>query len=136
MPAHFFAILPMMFIVLAGVLPPRAAAAPAPMAPASPEAPLPLRARLDDEAIRQAVRETLAQSPDQSASPASGDVLSGDRYQAFSRDFKEAKKPSCLGPDALKFQPSSIGTRNWNIGLGGLFALPFWAAAIARGKCQ
>jgi hypothetical protein len=44
--------------------------------------------------------------------------------------------PGCLGPNALKFQPSSTVVGGWNIGVGGLFALPFRAAAIVRGKCN
>ena len=103
---------------------------------APPEAALPLRARLTDEAIKQAVRETLAESPTRPGSTSSGDVLSGDAYRKFSRGFTEAKKPSCLGPDALKHQPATYSTKNWNFSAGGLMALPFWAAAIARGKCN
>ena len=101
---------------------------------AAPE--LPLRTRLTDEAIKQAVRETLAESPVRAGSAPSGDVLSADPYRKFSRGFTEAKKPSCMGPDALKHQPAEFRTKNWVIGAGGLVALPFWAAAIARGKCN
>lgn len=97
---------------------------------------LPLRARLTDEAIKEAVRETLAEAPKLPASPSNGEVLSGDSYHNFSRNFSEAKKPSCLGPDALKHQPASFSTKNWNFSAGALLALPFWAAAIARGKCN
>ena len=97
---------------------------------------LPLRARITDEAIKQAVRATLAESPVRAASASSGDLLSVDSYRTFSRGFTEAKKPSCLGPDALKHQPAEFRTKNWVIGAGGLVALPFWAAAIARGKCN
>lgn len=103
--------------------------------PASEAAPS-LRARLTDETIKQAVRETLAEDPGSSRPAPSGDALSGDTYRKFSRTFTEAKKPSCLGPDALKHQPAEFSTKNWNFGVGGLMALPFWAAAIARGKCN
>ena len=103
-------------------------------AQAAPE--LPLRARLTDEAIKQAVRKTLAESPARAGPAPSGDVLSADPYRKFSRGFTEAKKPACLGPDALKHQPAEFRTRTWVIGAGGLVALPFWAAAIARGKCD
>jgi hypothetical protein len=96
----------------------------------------PLRARLTDDLIRQAVRETLAEAPARREPASGGQVLSSDRYQAFSRDFSESKKPSCLGPDAMKHQPPVIGTKNWNFGVGGIFALPFWAAAIVQGKCN
>lgn len=129
---------PMKASVLASVLllaMPEAFAAEPGTAPA-PVAARPLRARLTDEAIKQAVRETLAESGERPAAAGSGDVLSGDRYQPFSRGFTEARKPSCLGPDALKHQPASVSTKNWNFSAGALLALPFWAAAIARGKCN
>lgn len=114
-----------------------AAAAPEGPAPAV-EPSAPLRARLTDEAIRQAVRETLAESRDRPAArgEGEGEILSGDGYRAFARDFAEARKPSCMAPDALKHQPPGLRTKNWNVGLGGLFALPFWAAAIVKGKCN
>lgn len=108
--------------------------APAPSPAADPA--LPLRLRLTEEAIRQAVRETLAERRDSSRPMPEGDALSGDPYHGFAREFEEARKPSCLAPDALKHQPSGFTTKNWNFGVGGLLALPFWAAAIARGKCN
>jgi|AraplaDrversion2_2_1032049.scaffolds.fasta_scaffold01670_23 hypothetical protein len=98
-----------------------------------------LSLRLTDEVISKAVRETLAE---QAGSPKlqSGKALSGDAYQKFEHAFSEAEKPGCLGPDALKFQPSTTtigkGGGGWNVGVGGLFALPFWAAAVVRGKCR
>ncbi len=41
-----------------------------------------------------------------------------------------------MGPDALKHQPAEFRTKNWAVGAGGLLALPLWAAAIVRGKCN
>jgi hypothetical protein len=98
-----------------------------------------LSLRLTDEVISKAVRETLAE---QSGSPMlqNGKTLSGDAYKKFERAFSEAEKPGCLNPDALKFQPSSTvvkaGGQEYVVGVAGLFALPFWAAAIVRGKCN
>lgn len=127
-------------ITLAGALflsmPGSTAAAPVPAPATPPEANTTLRARLTDEAIKQAVRETLAESGLGPASAPTDGTFSGDSYRAFARGFTEAKKPSCLGPDALKHQPSEISTKHWNIGVSGLLALPFWATAIARGKCN
>jgi hypothetical protein len=104
-----------------------------------PAAQPPLSLRLSDEVIHKAVRETLAESPG-SPKLESGKVLSGDPYQKFSRAFSEAEKPGCLHPDATKFQsPGTVvkaGGQDYNVGAGGLFALPFWAAAIVRGKCR
>jgi hypothetical protein len=92
-------------------------------------------ARPSDEAIRAAVRATLDELPD-SPLPASGTALSGGPYREFARKFSEAQKPHCMGPNALKHQPPGFSTKNWNFGFTGLAALPFWGAAIARGKCS
>jgi len=97
---------------------------------------LPLRARLSEDVIKQAVRETLAESPRETKAAPAGQVLSGERYQKFSREFTDAQKPSCLAPNATKFQPTGFSTKNWNFGVSGPFVLPFWVAAIVRGKCQ
>jgi hypothetical protein len=95
-----------------------------------------LRARLTEDVVKQAVRETLAEGPREPKAAPSGRVLSGDRYQSFARTFSEAQIPSCLGPDALKHQPNKFDTKNWHFEANGTLALPFWAAAIARGKCK
>ena len=112
-------------------------------APATPGAPQPdpsptrtaPSARPSDEAIKAAVRAVLDEMP-ADAMPAGGTALSGGAYREFARKFSEAEKAHCLGPDALKHQPAGFSTKNWNFGLGGLAGLPFWAAAIARGKCN
>lgn len=107
--------------------------------PRKPGAAPPLSLRLTDAVISKAVRETLAEQPG-SPKLSSGTALSGDAYRKFERGFSEAEKPSCLGPNALKFQPSTkvvkAGGQDYVVGVAGLFALPFWAAAIARGKCR
>jgi hypothetical protein len=102
-----------------------------------------LSLRLTDEVISKAVRETLAeQQAGQPGSPklASGKALSGDAYRRFEKGFSEAEKPGCFGPDALKFQPSTkvvkAGGQDYVVGVAGLLALPFWGAAILRGKCN
>jgi hypothetical protein len=91
-----------------------------------------LRVRLSDDVVKQAVRATLAESPREPTSAPGGTVLSGDRYQSFSRAFAGAQKPSCLRPDALAFQPA----KGANFEARELMALPFWAAAIVKGKCN
>jgi hypothetical protein len=105
------------------------------------ETPAGLSLRLTDEVISKAVRETLAEEGKTGAKRESGRALSADTsYQKFERGFSEAQKPGCLGPDATKFQPSSTVVNTpmgkFNVGAGGIFALPFWAAAIVRGKCN
>lgn len=113
---------------LAGLL---VVALPDPTASAPGAANPSMRTRLSDDAIRQAVRETLAAQP-ATSSTGHGRVLSGERSTSFARQMDEARVPSCWRPDALKHQPAAIGP----IGLGGELALPFWAAAIVRGKCN
>jgi len=115
--------------------PAAAAQAPDPLGGAAPAF------QFKDARIEKAVRETLAESKEEEktkprAAFAATGALSGDSYEAFGRQFSEAQKPSCLGPDALKHQPAGFSTKGWNFGLGGLLALPFWGAAIARGKCR
>jgi hypothetical protein len=97
---------------------------------AADPAPASIRQRLDDEAIRKAVRETLAETP----APAKdhGPVLQGDAYGKFERQFDDARIPSCWQPNAMKHQPPRIGP----IAVGGILALPFWGAAIVTGKCK
>ncbi len=98
--------------------------------------PPPSSARPSDEAIRKAVREVMAEQPDKPFTAGDGTSLSGAPYKEFSRQFSEAKKPHCMGPDPLKHQPHTIETKNWVFGVGGIFAAPFWVAAIVRGKCN
>jgi hypothetical protein len=104
-------------------------------APALPSSPSIPSARPSDEAIRAAVRATLEEMPD-GPLPASGTALSGGAYREFARKFSEAEKPHCLGPNATRHQPAGFSTKAWNFGFGGLAALPFWGAAILRGKCS
>jgi hypothetical protein len=95
-------------------------------APADPRLPL----VLDEKLIREAVRETLAQNPD-NARRHEADTLRGNKYQEFAEQFSEAKVPYCFRPDGLKHQPTNIGP----IGFAGLYAAPFVVVAKLRGKC-
>ncbi len=98
-------------------------------APAKPALPAtaPLRARIDDDAIRKAVKATLDEGWE-NPRQVDGDTISGTPYEEFGREFSEAKVPDCLHPDGLKRQPTFF--------LGGLLALPFVAVAKIRGKCR
>ena len=106
---------------------------------ATPAAARAMGARPSDEAIKAAVREILDEMP-ADAMPAGGTVLGGRAHREFAQRFSEAKKAHCMGPDALKHQPHSITSKTplgeFVFGVGGLFALPFWGAAIVRGKCD
>lgn len=112
-------------------IPATQAAAPAPGATAG--------ARPSDEAIKAAVRAVLEEMPVH-AIPSGDAALSGSAYRAFARTVAQAKKTHCLGPDPLKHQPHSFVAKtvlgDYVIGVGGPFALPFWGAAILRGKCN
>jgi hypothetical protein len=95
----------------------------------------------DDETIKRAVREILAEEKE-SASRQSGQsgqdgrpsasTLRATTEQKMTRAFDEAQLPLCLHSDGLRNQPTSIGP----IGVAGLFALPFVAVAAARGVCS
>jgi hypothetical protein len=99
---------------------------PDPLAPAAT-----LSARITDPAvIRAAVREAVAGAP--ATENRKDAALSGGAYRGFAEAVDEARVPDCLHPDALKHQPAKIGP----IGVGGIYALPFLAAAILRGKCN
>jgi hypothetical protein len=98
----------------------------------SPVPPAPLRARINDPAvIRAAVQEAIDNTSAKDAG-GQGGVLSATGNQTFARSFEDARVPDCLHPDAMKNQPPKIGP----IGIGGIYALPFWISAIVRGKCN
>lgn len=96
-------------------------------------------ARPSEEAIKAAIRATLDDMP-LSAVPGAGDVLSSRPYREFARKFSHARKTHCLGPDPLKHQPHSVVVKtvlgDYAVGVGGIYALPFWGAAVLRGKCN
>jgi hypothetical protein len=98
--------------------------------PAAPAASL--TARLTDQVIAKAVRDTLAQEPKTTARGEVGTAFKSEQWKSFAQTFDEARMPGCLQPDGLKYQPAHIGP----IALGGLLALPFLAAAVIRGKCH
>ena len=98
---------------------------------AAPLPPATLRLRLSDpDVIRAAVKEAVANTP--VALSSSTRTLGADPYRGFAEAVDDARVPSCLHPDALKHQPPKIGP----VGIGGIYALPFLAAAILRGKCN
>jgi hypothetical protein len=94
---------------------------------ATDPAPASVRQRVDDEVIRKAVRETLAERPDNPRLH-EADTLRANRYDIFVRQVEDATVPDCLHADGLKRQPTFF--------LTGLLALPFVAVAKIRGKCQ
>ncbi|WP_075792588.1 hypothetical protein [Massilia putida] len=92
-----------------------------------PPPPASFRQRLDEDAIRKAVRDTLAEKPDNPRLH-EADTLRANRYDIFARQVEDATVPDCLHADGLKRQPTFF--------LTGLLALPFVAVAKVRGKCQ
>ncbi|WP_296945228.1 hypothetical protein [uncultured Massilia sp.] len=84
-------------------------------------------ARPGADAIRAAVRATLAEQP---GNPRlhEADTLRANRYDAFARQVEDATVPDCLHADGLKRQPTFF--------LSGVLALSFIPIAWLRGKCQ
>ncbi|MGZ5200997.1 MAG: hypothetical protein ACXWC4_14600 [Telluria sp.] len=105
-------------------------------APAAAPAQPPLAARPTNDVIKDAVRETLASTPTSKHGQLDGRVLRGDSYKKFSRAFSEAEVPSCVRPDALKHQPTSVEYGGWVFGVGSIYATPFWVYAAVTGKCH
>lgn len=96
----------------------------------------PLRSRLTDDAMKDAVKQTLAELPAKQYFPATTD-LRGDQHAAFARQLDKATIPDCLHPDALKHVPVNIElSKEWTFSLTQLLPLPFWLAAAATGKCR
>jgi len=90
-------------------------------------APLPLRARLDRDAIRAAIAATPAER-DPYPRRHEADTLSVRPVEKFSKDFADARLPDCLHSDGLKNQPTFF--------MSGFLALPFIAVAKLRGVCR
>lgn len=96
-----------------------------------PGSALPLRARLDRDAIRAAIADLPAEGdadPRRRQGDAPGDALSATPYQEFSKDFAKSRLPICLHSEGLKNQPTFF--------LTGWIALPFVAVAKLRGVCR
>ncbi|HJV01300.1 MAG TPA: hypothetical protein VJ752_12170 [Burkholderiaceae bacterium] len=93
-----------------------------------------IRAAIHDtlvEADRQAAteRQSVANKQMQAGVAPGGVVYRGSaEADVLSAAFDQARIPSCLHPDGLKFQPTFIFV--------GLLALPFVAVAKLRGKCD
>ena len=110
--------------------------APALAAPAAPQAAgstqaaaaaLPLRARLDRDAIRAAIAG-LPTEKDSNPRRQEADTFGATPHQAFSQDFARARLPVCLHAEGLRNQPTFF--------LSGWIALPFVAVAKLRGVCR
>jgi hypothetical protein len=95
--------------------------------PPAPEKPLPLRARIDKDAIRAAIE---AAPPERDPYPRrhEADTISATPVDKFSKEFAEARLPDCLHSEGLKNQPTFF--------LSGFLALPFIAVAKVRGVCR
>ena len=93
----------------------------------SPLSSLPLRARLDREAIRAAIAG-LPEEMDPYPRRHEADTISAAPFKAFSQDFAKARLPVCLHSEGLRNQPTFF--------LGGWIALHFVAVAKVRGVCR
>ncbi|MGV7210032.1 hypothetical protein ACLB1G_19490 [Oxalobacteraceae bacterium A2-2] len=114
---------------------PAADAKPAPAKPALPLANVPAAA--SDDAVRAAIKAVLEEERAAQAAapqpPQDSVVLSGESsYSRFGKSVSEARTPSCLHPDAMKFNPAHIGP----IQIVGIFSLPWLVGAAVQGKCN
>ncbi|MES2104287.1 MAG: hypothetical protein V4634_09725 [Pseudomonadota bacterium] len=90
---------------------------------------------LDSKAIARAYKD--GRSELQKMADAAGKTLESQaptKMQQFDTAMKEAAVPSCLaqGEDPMKHNPPKLG----GVSFSGLFALPFYVGAIAKGKCK
>ncbi|MGZ5830451.1 MAG: hypothetical protein ACXWKJ_01580 [Telluria sp.] len=111
-------------------------AAGAAVADDAPPRPAPLAPVVTEDAIRQAVREILAEERKNQAGAAPAAPAFGAERPPALRKFdalvEDAVVPYCLHPDGLKRQPTGIGPFQ----LGGYLALPFIGVAKLRGVCR
>lgn len=87
---------------------------------------------LSGAAVKLAVREASASAPLPASSRRGLAYGADSQYRQFDLAFAYARRPDCLHPDGLKFQPAALG----QVELDSEFAIPFWIAAIAKGKCN
>ncbi len=84
------------------------------------------------------IREAIAASkrPEDDLRPVGGATFGGSAAMTQAartdRAFRDAEIPTCMTPDAWRFESPAIGP----ISVSGLLALPFLAHAIATGKCR
>jgi hypothetical protein len=106
-------------------------------------APVPVL-RLDDQAIRDAVKATVAEMPrlpPANAKPdfgGSGTAPGGSlsSQEQIDRAFSDAVVESCWGSGALKHTPPVISVGGLPIMLGGLLTLPHLFYAATNGRCK
>jgi hypothetical protein len=58
------------------------------------------------------------------------------QYEVFADNVDEATIPYCYRGDAMKHTPPVVKVGKVKIGLGSLFVLPYFAKAVATGKCR
>lgn len=92
--------------------------------------------RFDDPAIRTAIREAAAAAPHDLPAAGANVVFSGRAAKRVDAAFEAAAVGDCLHGDALKHTPPVIRIGPIPLGLGGIFAVPFWAYAAASRKCR
>jgi hypothetical protein len=81
---------------------------------------------LDKAAVRPDVAGALSAHPN------------SDKYAVFAVKFAQARTPSCLGGDGLKFNPPVIAEIPGfgPIMASGIYAIPWLVAAKLKGKCN
>jgi hypothetical protein len=106
----------------------------APDPPPSRTPPTPATPRLDLSAsvIRKAIADSRDPLDDVATPRGTAFGTGAPRRQGTDQAFKRAEIPTCMTPEAYKFDPPQVGP----FGLGGMLALPFLVHAIATGKCR
>ena len=88
---------------------------------------------LSPATIREAIASSKRPEDDvRSAGGATFGAAPTTRAASIDRAFRDAEIPTCMTPEAFRFDPPVIV----GIPLPGFFALPVWAHAIATGKCR
>lgn len=108
--------------------------------PQAPSQPAPVPAlRPDDQAIRDAVKATVAEMPKLPPADAKADFGGGvapggslSTQEQIDRAFIDAVVESCWGSGALKHTPPVIS----GVVLGGLLTLPHLFYAATNGRCK
>ena len=82
--------------------------------------------------LRRAIDDAKDPLDDVALSPGGGFGTAGARQERIDQSFRDADIPSCMTPEAFRFEPPRIGP----FAFGGLLAAPFLLHAIVTGKCR
>ena len=58
------------------------------------------------------------------------------RFEQFAANVEDATTPYCFGSNPMKHAPPVVDVAGIKVGIGGIYALPFWVKAVATNKCR